>query len=496
MSLNQLSKYVDKKREALGISNDNRLQSINSSTPFWLWKEPDHYKASRESCDCFTHQIGLPIKDGMPMPYLPYQYTIFKALQDHKCLFIKKSRGIGCTEFLLRYLLYSCVTGKLGKNNRACIVTGPRIDLAIDLISRFKGLILSSPFASSDPNDRTQNTMTMVMINTIRVEAFPSHTISAARGLVGVRWIHSDESDFYPRGQQKEVRAVLEGYIGKPNADPHIIMVSTPKSPGGLMEQIELESNSIYHKLFFDYHYGLEGPRPIYSLAQIKQNMRSPEWPREYLLQYLGESGNVFSSYSIEQCQKTTYNPDEVIPSHFSAGVDPSYGSSNFAIVATRMVNGKIQVIVAEEYSRDDADFNSMISRINQIKQKHGITACFVDSAAPEIWTEIKRVVFHEEYRNNLVQDKIKMAEDYGFAATKYMRCLPVAFSKHAGPMLQHAKSLMDENRIMIDKRFDKLLISLRTAVAEESKLQKSDMSYDDLFDSFRLALTFYRRGK
>ena len=92
--------------------------------------------------------------------------------------------------------------------------------------------------------------------------------------------------------------------------------------------------------------------------------------------------------------------------------------------------------------------------------------------------------------------EKIKMAEDYGYAATKYMRCLPVAFSKRAGPMLQHAKSLMDENRIMIDKRFDKLLVSLRTATADEYKLQKSDMSYDDLFDSFRLALQFYARSK
>lgn len=54
----------------------------------------------------------------------------------------------------------------------------------------------------------------------------------------------------------------------------------------------------------------------------------------------------------------------------------------------------------------------------------------------------------------------------------------------------------MDENRIMIDKRFDKLLISLRTAVVEEHKLQKSDMSYDDLFDSFRSVLTFYARSK
>jgi predicted transcriptional regulator len=37
---------------------------------------------------------------------------------------------------------------------------------------------------------------------------------------------------------------------------------------------------------------------------------------------------------------------------------------------------------------------------------------------------------------------------------------------------------------------------SEEAAVAEEFKLQKSDMSYDDIFDSFRLALTFYRRGK
>jgi hypothetical protein len=340
MSLSQLSKYVDKKREALGISDNSRLQSISANTPFWIWEEPDHHKVDKESCDCFTHQIGLCVKDDMVMPYLPYQHTIFKALQDHKCIWIKKSRGIGCTEFLLRYLLYSCVTGKLGKNSRACIVTGPRLDIAIDLISRFKGLILQSPFAASEDILRTQSTV--ADINGVRVEAFPSHTIASMRGLVGVKWIISDESDFYPKGQQKEVRAVLEGYIGKPNADPHIVMVSTPRSPGGLFEQIELESNSIYHKLFFDYHYGLQGPRPIYSMAQINRNMLSPEWAREYLLQYLGESGNVFTPFSIERCQKIAYNPDDVIPSHVSVGVDPSYGSSNFAIVATRMVNGMI----------------------------------------------------------------------------------------------------------------------------------------------------------
>jgi hypothetical protein len=40
------------------------------------------------------------------------------------------------------------------------------------------------------------------------------------RGLTNLKFILSDETDFYPPFQQKEVRAVVEGYIGKPNSDP------------------------------------------------------------------------------------------------------------------------------------------------------------------------------------------------------------------------------------------------------------------------------------
>ena len=106
----------------------------------------------------------------------------------------------------------------------------------------------------------------------------------------------------------------------------------------------------------------------------------SPSFPREYKLEYQGRIGTIFSPYSIEQCQLTEYNPDEIIPAHVSVGVDPSYGSSNFAITATRLINGKIQVIISEEYSRDAADFNSMINRINQIKNKYCITALYCDA--------------------------------------------------------------------------------------------------------------------
>jgi hypothetical protein len=43
---------------------------------------------------------------------------------------------------------------------------------------------------------------------------------------------------------------------------------------------------------------------------------------------------------------------------------------------------------------------------------------------------------------------------------------------------------------------FDKLLTGPRTAVANEYKLDKEAISFDDLVDAFRLALTFYKRSK
>jgi flagellar basal body rod protein FlgC len=141
--------------------------------------------------------------------------------------------------------------------------------LAEDLIARFKGL-----FKENQNDQRTQSTVAIV--NKVKVEAFPSHHVDTMRGLDSVKFILSDETDYYPPFQQTEVRAVMEGYIGKPNSDPTIVMVSTLKAPGSLMQQIELEPDSLYHKLFFDYTYGLQVPYPIYSQEQIEKAKSSP----------------------------------------------------------------------------------------------------------------------------------------------------------------------------------------------------------------------------
>jgi hypothetical protein len=109
---------------------------------------------------------------------------------------------------------------------------------------------------------------TVLELNGVRIEAFPSHHFVSARGLSNVFFILLDESDFFPTNQQQEARDVSERYIAKSN--PYIVMVSTPNQPGGLFEQIEREPEDrcLYKRILLDYTYGLD---KIYDRKEIKR---------------------------------------------------------------------------------------------------------------------------------------------------------------------------------------------------------------------------------
>jgi hypothetical protein len=184
--------------------------------PFWIFDQHQHKLEdikTKGQC-CFWHMIGPPQKDNHDMPVLPYQRTVYEALQSYKHLWILKSRGIGLSSFMLRYIAWCCVSGVYSPNDRACVVVGPRLDLAEDLIARFKSLFTKTAYTQSF--DRTASTVAFV--NGVSVEAFPSHHTSSMRGLDSVKCIFSDESDYYNPAEQNELRAVIEGYIGKPNS--------------------------------------------------------------------------------------------------------------------------------------------------------------------------------------------------------------------------------------------------------------------------------------
>jgi hypothetical protein len=55
---------------------------------------------------CFNHIIGLPVKNDNEYPLFDYELDVIKAIEENRNVFIKKSRGLGITELIIRYLTW------------------------------------------------------------------------------------------------------------------------------------------------------------------------------------------------------------------------------------------------------------------------------------------------------------------------------------------------------------------------------------------------------
>lgn len=59
-----------------------------------------------------------------------------------KHLWVKKTIGLGVTEFMLRFMAWLCLYNDEYYGSQMVIVTGPNQELAIKLIKRMKGLFV------------------------------------------------------------------------------------------------------------------------------------------------------------------------------------------------------------------------------------------------------------------------------------------------------------------------------------------------------------------
>jgi hypothetical protein len=124
--------------------------------PFWIWDIEEHKQEdikTKGNC-CFNHIIGLPTKGKLEKPLFDYEKILYDSLLSnehsnilnhsfnfrHKHLWVKKSTGLGVTEFFLRLMVWLCLRNDDYRNSQMCIVTGPNIDIAIKLIKRMKAL--------------------------------------------------------------------------------------------------------------------------------------------------------------------------------------------------------------------------------------------------------------------------------------------------------------------------------------------------------------------
>ena len=170
MTLQNLSKILDKYEQQFGSTNTEQFELLKGLPFYSEWN-----KAENISAFDFNHAIGLPEKGGVSYPLFDYERMLYDTLQNNKHVWIKKATGLGVTEFMLRYMAWLCLHDKNLNGSQMCIVTGPRIELAITLIDRMKDLFRNRFQVQFDTKE------TVIELNGVHIEAYPSNHLRNER---------------------------------------------------------------------------------------------------------------------------------------------------------------------------------------------------------------------------------------------------------------------------------------------------------------------------
>lgn len=471
---------VDTNPSKNGIPTDAFL-----GLPFWRWDidraEHKILALEKDGQCCFNHLVGLPYREGTYSPIFQWQKQIIDNYDQHKYNWVLKATGLGLTEITLRYILWKCTRSNEWNNGRICVVTGPNLELAKDLMDRIKNII-------QDTYPLTNVSAKNITVNKATIEAFPSNHLDAMRGIPDVKLIFLDEADFFPKHEQQDARTISERYIAK--SDPQILLVSTPNAPGGLMERIQNEKESLYYRYQYPYTIGVG---TMYSEAQIKENMKSPSFEQEYNLKYLGEIGNIFHIMDIEYAFKelgTQYNPNQPNTDPFitrAMGVDPGFGSSMFGIVIQQWVDGLAEIIYADHIER--GSMTECLDLVLRLVQKHRIMKIYIDGSAAGFIVDLKKAYGENRNYAQIMEEHPGIADIW--IHNKDPKVVPVSFRDKHEFMLQNLELLLQKKLLRIHPQFDKLEVALRTATSKGSKydLDKEKTSFDDILDALQLSL-------
>jgi hypothetical protein len=398
---------------------------------------------------------------------------------------------------MLRLMAWLCLRNDDYCNSQMVIVVGPNWDLAVKMIKRMKALF-------EPHNIYFESKESVIELNGCSIQAYPSNNLGSFRSLTSPKFILIDEADYFTKSEQEEVRHVAELYIGK--SDPFIVLCSTPNAPNGLMQKIEQEPFDIciYKKIFLDYTYGID---KIYTREEIEKAKKSPSFPREYQLQYLGLEGNVLSSTAIDRCillgeqmAQTAPIDNWDIRTKYVLSVDIGWGSSATSIIVSRFVNGKVQIIYSKEFTRPL--FQDIIDEIWRLKTKcnGNLQNILMDAANTELYTTLCNE-FKQNPSLNYLSNKQAWTKKINQPLESYLFIVPIPFGVHGRNILNHTQRMIEEQEdgsamIAISKRFEDLITSCRSAYAVEDKLDKERTIFADTFDALRMNLSFYRMGK
>jgi len=425
---------------------------------------------------CFNHIIQCPIKNGIEHPIYDYELIVIKAIENNRNIWIKKSRGIGATELILRYLTWKILSTNELHNKKIFIISGTREIHSNDVKERMEKL-----FTAKFPDLRLESKYTQLKIKNTIIKCMPSRNVKDLRGYTDVSYLFIDEADHFEASVNPELLAAITAYEEKSKCTT--IMCSTPNRPDGLFASIEKDKNSKYKKILLPYELGLD---KIYNRLEIEAKMLEPEFEREYNLKYLGKQGNFLTPAMVESLTKRYEELDlanipDVYESMHIVGLDAGYGSSAFGICMTQHIRSPnvVRVTFAEEFEK--ANPQDIIDLCHGWHRKYYPNIRFIADGSA--------VGFIRQLRSTLGEnpdwDPTNMSPETN-------EVIAVSFAAEHKNLMSHLYHIINKGYLAIDPKYEKLIISLRTAQVKELSLLKQETSHNDILDALRLSLKGY----
>lgn len=224
------------------------------------------------------------------------------------------------------------------------------------------------------------------------------------------------------------------------------------------------------------------GVMPKEFLEGERRRLTVEEFNGLYMAQFSHGFGNVFSSEMIEraiQLGKELEARYGLLPRSFtekSQGHDPG---TYFGTCVLQKIDGVLQVILADENDNRDEDQELYDSAV-RIKN-WPIQTTQIDAAGAAFISSLKRRIREDPHYERMPKERHRS-----------MKVKPISFSTDHRRMLQNLVILMQNGKIAISPKFDRLLVALRTAVAEDYSLDKARTLHNHVLDALRLAAEPY----
>jgi hypothetical protein len=471
----------------------------------------------------FYRYIGCPILDNNNERVgnlADYQWEVWYSVFDHRYTVVVKSQKVGITTAVLLADLQLALLPKT--HSRSCrgreiLIIGQSIPHARLHLKTLRELILRSNVAPIMRTQQTQSSLVfrdqVTKVGTIMLENpddpnIPT-TIYGLGPKEGSIWSyktvkHVHISDIAATDQVSDYGPSINAALTRlSNTNGTMVLESPPRGPQGKLYDIwrnavEKRPDDAGPDISF-WPIKIPASKAV-DAGLIQQefldNMRiqmGTAYNSYYEAEFTATEGNLFPLEQVERAVELgkTVDLHGAIGDYYrprSMGIDPGWGSSQFAIVITQAKHNHIEVLFAKQFARQNpAD---MVRYAWELAHRFNVRKIYVDGANPGYIRDLKRRFGEpQNYEHEMAQI---IGQQYEPA--HYMKVVPVNFNKKGREMIAHCQYFMSRGELALpEEEFQDLVVQIRSAQDDGKGNLDKKTNTMDLFDGWRLSMLNYQ---